>query len=63
MLSSSSEGIPLTVLEALAGGVPVVATRVGGTPEIITDGETGILIPAGEPEALAQAILTVRRQC
>ena len=38
----------------------MIATRVGGAPEIITDGETGILVPGGEPEALAKAILTLR---
>ena len=54
--TSTSEGISLTILEAMAASLPVVATRVGGTPEIVSDGETGLLIPAGSPAALASAI-------
>ncbi len=50
--SSISEGISLTILEAMAAGVPVVATAVGGTPEIVTD-EVGRLVPARDPSALA----------
>jgi glycosyltransferase involved in cell wall biosynthesis len=56
---SLSEGIPLTVLEAMARGLPVVATRVGGLPEVVVDGETGFLVPAADPPALAQAVLTL----
>jgi glycosyltransferase involved in cell wall biosynthesis len=54
--SSISEGISLTILEAMAASVPVIATRVGGTPEIVADGESGFLVPARQPEALAAAI-------
>ncbi len=55
-LPSLNEGISNTILEAMAAGLPVVATRVGGNPELIEDGETGILVPKQDPEALAQAL-------
>lgn len=55
--ASSYESFPRSVLEALALGRPVVATSVGGLPEIVRDGETGILVPPGDPENLAAAIL------
>jgi glycosyltransferase involved in cell wall biosynthesis len=50
-----SEGIPTTVEEAMALGIPVVATRVGGVPEIVADGETGFLVPPRDPGALVAA--------
>ena len=56
---SHLEGMPLTVLEAMASGLPVVATPVGGTPELVRDGETGYLVPVDDPEALAGAISSV----
>jgi glycosyltransferase involved in cell wall biosynthesis len=43
----------------MAAGLPVVATAVGGTPELVIDGETGLLVPPRDPAALAQAILTL----
>jgi sugar transferase (PEP-CTERM/EpsH1 system associated) len=56
VLPSKAEGISNTILEAMASGLPVVATRVGGNPELVTEGESGLLVPAGSPEALAQAV-------
>jgi len=56
-LSSDSEGMPLTLLEALASGVPVVSTEVGGIPEIIESGKTGYLVPKGSADSLARRIV------
>jgi sugar transferase (PEP-CTERM/EpsH1 system associated) len=58
-LSSTSEGISLTLLEAASVGLPIVATRVGGNAEIVADGETGLLVPPSDPAALAHALGTV----
>lgn len=60
VLPSLSEGVALTILEAMARGLPVVATRVGGTVEAVAEGETGLLAPPSDPEALAAALLQVR---
>lgn len=59
VLPSMSEGISNTLLESMAAGAPVVASRVGGTPEVIRDGEEGLLLPPGDALALANAIVKV----
>jgi phosphatidylinositol alpha-1,6-mannosyltransferase len=56
VLPSRMENFPLVLLEAMAGGLPVVATAVGGVPEMVVHGETGLLIPPNDPQALAEAI-------
>lgn len=56
VLASHTEGLPNAVLEAMAAGLPVIATSVGGVPEIVTDGVTGLLVPPHAPGALAGAI-------
>ena len=55
-LPSQTEGISIALLEAIAAGVPVVATRVGGTPEIISDASMGTLVPPGDVDALLTAL-------
>ena len=59
VLPSLSEGFPFVLLEALAMGRPVVASRVNGVPELIEDHKTGLLVPARDPQALAAAIREV----
>jgi sugar transferase (PEP-CTERM/EpsH1 system associated) len=59
VLSSVSEGLSNTILEAMASGRPVVATRVGGAEEMIDDGVTGVLVPASNPAAVAAALRRV----
>jgi glycosyltransferase involved in cell wall biosynthesis len=56
LLSSAWENFPHTVVESLAVGTPVIATSVGGVPEVVKDGENGLLVPPGDPKALAAAI-------
>ena len=60
-LTSRSEGMPQAALEASVVGVPIVASRVGGIPELIQDGRTGLLIPAGDHAAFAEAFLKLLR--
>ena len=59
VLPSLAEGFSLSIVEALAAGLPVIATRVGGAAEIIQDGREGFLVPPADPEALAQAVSCV----
>ena len=56
VLSSAWEGLPNAVMEAMAAAKPVVATNVGGVPELVKEGETGFIAPPRNPEALAQAM-------
>lgn len=58
-LTSDWEGTPNVVLEAMAAAVPVIATRVGGTPEVVEDGRTGILVDAGDAAAIASASIAL----
>jgi glycosyltransferase involved in cell wall biosynthesis len=55
-LSSRFEGLPIALLEAMASGVPPVVTRVGGIPEVVTDGDDGVLVEAGDAGSLATAL-------
>jgi glycosyltransferase involved in cell wall biosynthesis len=59
VLASGWEGHPLSVMEAMAAGLPVVATAVGGVPELVADRVTGILVPPGDVRALATALATL----
>jgi glycosyltransferase involved in cell wall biosynthesis len=57
VLPSHQEGLGLAIIEAMAAGLPVVATRVGGIPEVVVDGETGLLVASGNSVELADAIV------
>jgi glycosyltransferase involved in cell wall biosynthesis len=59
VLVSPDEGMPNSILEAMAAGRPVVATRVGGIPDLVHDGRSGILTPPADPDAIAAALLTL----
>lgn len=59
LLSSAWENLPHSAVEALSVGVPVVATSVGGVPEVVRDGENGLLVPPGRPDDLAAAMRRV----
>ncbi len=56
LLTSANEGTPVTAIEALAAGKPVVSTAVGGVPDVVIDGVDGFLAPAGDTDALAEAL-------
>lgn len=57
VMSSKREGVPVALLEAMARGLPIVATRVGGIPEVIRDGVDGLLCDSGNPDLLADRIV------
>ncbi|MGE5243996.1 MAG: glycosyltransferase family 4 protein [Betaproteobacteria bacterium] len=57
VLASRNEGTPVAVIEAMAAGRPVVATRVGGVPDVVDEGETGLLVAAGDVDGLATAMV------
>jgi glycosyltransferase involved in cell wall biosynthesis len=59
VLTSDTEGCSNSLLEAMALGIPVIATNVGGNREVVRDGESGLLVPSGNAEALAKAIITL----
>ena len=61
VVSSNNEGTPVSAIEAMASGCPVVATRVGGIPDVVQDRETGYLVPPKQPQALTAAILKLIR--
>jgi glycosyltransferase involved in cell wall biosynthesis len=61
LASTRTEGVPQSLLQAFASGVPVVASDVGGIPEVVRPGETGLLVPPGDPAALARAVGAVLR--
>ena len=61
VLPSLAEGFGLVLIEAMAAGVPVVATRVAGIVDVVNDGRTGLLVPPHAPAALAEAVARVRR--
>ena len=59
VLPSLAEGISNTILEAMASGLPVVATHVGGNADLVADGKTGIVVPAADVQALADALTSL----
>ena len=69
VLTSTSESMPNAILEAMAAGLPVVSTRVGGSPEVVRQGETGFLVDSGNDDQLVEALRTLlrneqlRKQC
>jgi glycosyltransferase involved in cell wall biosynthesis len=58
-LPSHHEGLPVALMEALALGLPAVVTRVGGVAELVTDGDDAVIVPPGQPDALADALIAL----
>jgi glycosyltransferase involved in cell wall biosynthesis len=56
-----TEGLPITLLEAMQAKVPIVTTRVGGIPDVLSNGEAGLLVDAQNPKAFSEAISTVQK--
>jgi glycosyltransferase involved in cell wall biosynthesis len=61
VMPSLWEGLPLSMVLAMGGGLPVIATRVAGIPEVVQDGETGLLVPPADPVRLGEALVTLVR--
>jgi glycosyltransferase involved in cell wall biosynthesis len=59
VLPSFAEGVPVVLMEAMATRLPVIATRVAGVAELVTDGVSGLLVAPGDPEALRDAVLEI----
>lgn len=57
--ASLADNMPISILEALASGVPIVSTNVGGVPFLVEDGQTALLVPPGDPQAMAHALIQV----
>jgi glycosyltransferase involved in cell wall biosynthesis len=57
VLTSKNEGSPVALIEAMAAGRPVVSTRAGGVEDVVTDGETGVIVPIGDASAVARAVV------
>jgi glycosyltransferase involved in cell wall biosynthesis len=62
VLPSLAEGISNTILEAMATGLPVIATDVGGNPELVTVGQTGVIVPPANPAALAETLVRMAKE-
>lgn len=63
MLPSHWEGLPASVIEAMHAGKPIITTRVGGIPELVSDQETGILIEPAKPDQIANAVIQLSKDC
>ncbi len=63
VMSSTSEGLPLVILEAMAAGLPVVSTRIGGVPEVAPEGSVSVLCPPGSADELAEAMYRAATTC
>lgn len=61
VLTSEAEAFPMAIIEGMAAGLPVIATRVGAVPSLVTEGETGVLVSPGDPESLVEALIRLAR--